>query len=155
MICIPIHTRECTKRVSLQDVLKIEKRNRVVTLNTTDEDFRIYDKLDNLIPYLDENFVPCLKNCYINLKHVQSMEDQSIIFDNGMIYYLGRNNYIRTRQLFARYLLEEKQRFLQLHTNYGSMVAEKNMLYDREIIYFDFSQKSTKQNNGIKKETIH
>ena len=37
------------------------------------------------------------------------MKDQTIYFKNGDKISLGRQNYVRTKQAFAAYLLQQKQ----------------------------------------------
>ena len=40
----------------------------------------------------------------INFEQVQAMRDQTIYFENGKSFALGRTNYISTKQAFAAYL---------------------------------------------------
>ena len=46
----------------------------------------------------------CLRLVIINFEQVQAMRDQTIYFENGKSFALGRTNYISTKQAFAAYL---------------------------------------------------
>ena len=63
-----------------------------------------YEKLENIKPLLDGRFYPCLKGCYINLEKVTSMSEQSIRFENGEVFNLGRENFIKAKQKYSCYL---------------------------------------------------
>lgn len=91
-------------RVRVSDVVLIERNRRKLRIIT---DYRIYDfygKMEAIEPMLDERFFPCLKGCYINFERVVRMTEQSIFFDNGMVYSLGRENFLRTKHQFKEYL---------------------------------------------------
>ncbi len=56
------------------------------------------------VEYLDRRFFRCLRSVIINFEQVQAMRDQTIYFENGKSFMLGRTNYISTKQAFAAYL---------------------------------------------------
>ncbi len=101
-------------RVRLSDVVLIERQNRKLHVVTEDRNFDYYEKIENVEPILDGRFYPCLKGCYINMEHVCAMAEQSIYFDNGTHYELGRDNFIKAKRNYKHYLrqnagLDEKK----------------------------------------------
>ena len=49
----------------------------------------------------------CMNTCYINLCKIDAMKQDSmtVIFSNGEKFSLGRNNYIKLKQVYNLYLL--------------------------------------------------
>lgn len=94
-------------RIRLSDVVLIERQNRKLHVVTEDRNFDYYEKIENVEPILDGRFYPCLKGCYINMERVSAMAEQSIYFDNGTHYELGRDNFIKAKQSYKHYLLKK------------------------------------------------
>lgn len=103
---IPIINGKTSGRIKVSDVVMVERINRKIRIVTGERDFNYYERLDNVAPLLDQRFYPCLKGCYINFEHVSYMANQQIHFDNGEVFYLGRENFLRTRQRYKLYLRE-------------------------------------------------
>ena len=101
---IPIITGGETARIRISDVVLIERRKRKLFIVTGDRQYDYYQKIENVEVLLDNRFFPCLKGCYVNLEHISCMSEQSIYFDNGYVYSLGRGNFIRTRQKYKCFL---------------------------------------------------
>ena len=59
------------------------------------------ERMENLLPFLDSRFYVCLRVLAVNLERVDRMENQTIFFQNGDSYRLGRDNYVRVRQQYA------------------------------------------------------
>lgn len=107
---IPVITKSYTANVKVKDIVKIERYNRKINIVTDKGDYWFYGKIDNMTQYLDDRFYPCIQGCYINFDRVESMANQMIFFDNGCQYSLGRTNYIRTRQVYSRFLIEKNKK---------------------------------------------
>lgn len=101
---IPIVSGTVDAKVRIREIIFIERNRRKLHVVTTERKYEFYEKIENVIPYLDERFFPCLKGCYINFDRVVRMEQQKIYFDNGEIYYLGRENFFKTRRAYKEYL---------------------------------------------------
>ena len=80
------------------------KKSRKVRIVTDQDEYEFYESFEQVCEGLDKRFYPCLKTCYINLEKVNKMENQTIFYANGECFYLGRDNYVRTRQYFSAYL---------------------------------------------------
>lgn len=91
-------------RVKISDIVFIERDKRKIRIVTDLESYEYYEKMENIEPYLDRRFFPCLKGCYINLEKVISMQKQRITFEGGQVLYLGRDNFLKTMQFYKIYL---------------------------------------------------
>jgi len=98
-------------QVKTRDVLWIERHLRKIYIVTDCETYEYYERMENIQPFLDSRFYPCLQGCYINFDKVKTMQEQKIIFENERVFYLGRANFIKTRQAFKKYLKNK----LELH----------------------------------------
>ena len=63
-----------------------------------------YERLDNLEKLLDDRFYRSLKKLSVNVEKIIIAEDQKITFVNGKTIHLGRESYIRTKQIYSAYL---------------------------------------------------
>lgn len=101
---IPIISGSHAAKVKVGDIIMIERNRRKLHIITGHREYQYYEKMENVELLLDDRFYPCLKGCYINLERISSMEDQRIFFDNGLVYDLGRENFIKTKQKYRGYL---------------------------------------------------
>ena len=101
---VPIISGKETAKVNLDDIVLIEREGRKLHVVTERREYRYYEKIDIVEQYLDERFYPCLKSCYVNLEHIAYMEEQEIHFDNGYAFFLGRSNFIKTKQKYKSFL---------------------------------------------------
>lgn len=101
---IPIVTRNQSIRMETDSIYKIQRDNRRLSILTAEGEFYYYEKLERIEQHLGNNFYSCLKGCLINLDKVKSMKDQTVVFENGQEYNLGRSNYIKTRQVYSAYI---------------------------------------------------
>lgn len=101
---ILILTSNLAARVAVSDIIFIERDKRKIRISTDLEVYEYYEKIENIEPLLDRRFFPCLKGCYINLEKVVSMREQKITFKGGQVLYLGRENFLKTKQHYKIYL---------------------------------------------------
>lgn len=101
---IVILTSNLAARIKTSDIVYIERDKRKIRVVTDTEAYEYYEKVENIEPYLDRRFFPCLKGCYINLEKVVSMRGQKITFEGGQVIYLGRENFVKTMQYYKIYL---------------------------------------------------
>ena len=101
---IPFVSRQQCCKIPLEEILYIEQQGREVFIVTDKITYRQYGKFSDLEDYLDERFFCCLKTMAINFSNVISMREQAIKFKNGKEIYLGRQNFVRTKQSFAIYI---------------------------------------------------
>ncbi|MDO4395708.1 MAG: LytTR family DNA-binding domain-containing protein [Clostridia bacterium] len=101
---ISIKNQQVVANVSVDTVLFIEKDGRKLKVVTDAREYSYYEKMSNIEHLLDNTFFLCRKGCYINLDKVVLMEDQHIVFENGNVYWLGRDNFIKTKKAFVNFL---------------------------------------------------
>ena len=108
---VPFINREQCCKIWLCDILYIMQEGRMTNIVTEKETFCSYSKIKHFEQYLDmdRRFYYCLKSIVINFQQVSVMKGQTIYFKNGDKISLGRQNYVRTKQAFAAYLLQQKQ----------------------------------------------
>ena len=101
---IPIITRGYSRKISLDEIMYLEQRQRRLAIVTEKETFLFYERLENLEKLLDERFYRSLKKLRVNIENILVAEDQKITFVNGTTLHLGRESYIRTKQIYSAYL---------------------------------------------------
>ena len=101
---IPVITRECSRKVILDEILYLEQRQRKLAIVTAEETYICYEKMENLEKFLDERFYHTLKKLIVNLDKIMIAENQKITFVDGTVLTLGRESYVRTKQRFSAYL---------------------------------------------------
>ena len=104
-----INSHQCCK-IWLSDIMYIMQEGRTTNIVTEKETYCSYGKIKEMERHLDNRFYYCLKKVMINFENVAAMKDQTIYFKNGEMITLGRQNYVHTRQAFAAYLLQQKQK---------------------------------------------
>ena len=102
---IPIITRGYSRKVSLDEILYLEQRQRRLAVVTIDQTYLCYERIENMERILDERFYHTLKKLVVNLDKIIVVENQSITFVDGTVMNLGRESYIRTKQVFSAYFL--------------------------------------------------
>lgn len=105
---IIIKNNKVVAKVDTTTILFVEKDKRTLKIVTETREFSYYEKLSNIESSLDDSFFPCRKGCYINMAKVMLMEDNCITFDNGVKYWLGRENFVRTKKAFYNFLNQDK-----------------------------------------------
>ena len=97
---IPIIRRTDCCKIAVSDILYIQQHGRVTNIVTEKETFSAGD----YEVYLDRRFFRCLHSVIINFEQVKSMKDQTIYFQSGQSFALGRNSFVSAKQAFAAYL---------------------------------------------------
>ena len=101
---IPVITRGYSRKVPVDDIMYLEQRQRKLAIVTGEETYLSYQRIENIEQLLDERFYHTLKKLVVNLDKITAAKDQSIIFQNGEMLMLGRESYVRTKQIYAAYL---------------------------------------------------
>ncbi len=101
---LPFVNRQQCSKIPLREILRVEQNGRLVTIVTEKGILEKYGKIQEVEEYLDERFYHCLKKTIINFEQVSSMKEQTIFFKNGDKIFLGRENFVRTKQSFAIYI---------------------------------------------------
>ena len=103
---ILVKTGAIVEKVPTEEVVAVQRDGRKLHIVSDNKDYVYYQKMDNVEPKLSDNFYRCHGGCYINLDKVRLMEEQEIFFYNGYSIYLGRTNFIKAKQYFYKYAME-------------------------------------------------
>jgi len=101
---LPLIMRGTVTKVPVREIIYIMKVNRKVRIVTEGAQYEYYERIENMMQYLDGRFYACLKGTIINLDKVEKMEAQTIRLQNGEVLVLGRDNFIRAKQRYAAWL---------------------------------------------------
>lgn len=102
---IAVKNRTLITKVLLDEILYIQRDGRKLDMATDAGIFSWYETVQRIEPVLDDRFYRSMTGCYVNLERIKTMGgDCCIQFENGAKLYLGRDNYIRTKQRFFQFL---------------------------------------------------
>lgn len=101
---VPVITKQYSRKVNVKDIVYIQQQQRRLAIVTDDEIFLCYERMDNIMDNLDERFFRVMKKLTVNMDKVLMAKEQHLIFENGMSIYLGKENYVKVKQKFARHL---------------------------------------------------
>ena len=128
-ICI-VGASKCS-RIKVEDIEMVEKDGRKVNIYTADDVYEVYDKINVIAEKLVERgFYRALKSVIINFDKVKEIDTSFITFESGRGYVIGRNNLIKTKKAFRRYLMSYPP-FMNWEPQ--SSLAEANNIENKEI----------------------
>ena len=102
---IVIQNQSYIKKIKLKDIMYIQRQGRKLKVVAEDTTYFYYERMENFYDLPKPPFYFPLKGLCINLENILSMENQKIIFENGEYVYIGRDGFIRSKQMFHRYLM--------------------------------------------------
>ena len=103
---LSIITGSSVKKISLSQIEVIEQEGRVLHIEASGEGYDCYDRIENVAGVLvGRAFYRPMKRLIINFDKVSEISDGMIELESGVVVSMGRNNYIKTKQAFKRYLL--------------------------------------------------
>lgn len=100
--------------ISVSDIVYIESQKRYQYIHLIDGNSieailtlnKFYDELK------DKNFAFCHKSYLINISHIKTIEQDTILMTNGDRVYLSRRKQKEIKELFLKYLQSKKQMVL-------------------------------------------
>lgn len=101
---IPVITKECSRKISIDDIIYLEQRQRKLAIVTEEDTYVCYERMENIEKQLDGRFYHTLKKLVVNLDKIAMMKEQTLTFQNGTALMLARECYIRTKQIYIAYL---------------------------------------------------
>ena len=101
---IPVITKHYSCRVDIDDIIYIQQQQKKLAIVTDDEIYSYYEKIENVLDYLDKRFFRVMKKLVVNLDKISMVKEQQVHFKNGSDIYLGKDNYVRTKQKYTAYI---------------------------------------------------
>lgn len=99
-----ISCRNIIAKVPIDQIYFIERNGRKLNVVTCNDEYSYYEKICNVEGLLNSDFFMCRQGFIINMSKVIKMEKGCITFDNEKTYWLGRDNFVRTKKVFKNYL---------------------------------------------------
>ena len=101
---IHIKTRQGSHSIPLEDIIFAESDARVITIHhRAQEPVRFYERLDNFARQCqDERFLRCHKSFLVNMDHVRSIANGSMIMNTGQTVPVSIT-ISRAKEIFASY----------------------------------------------------
>lgn len=102
--------RKKQHKIPQNAILYMERNLRETTIVTRTEEFKVSERIDQLLERLPSWFVPCHRSYAVNLKLASSIKQYSVSFPNGKTVPIGRTHYASVKKSFAlmnSYLISE------------------------------------------------
>jgi len=104
---IAVISNNVCAQIRIDDIEYIEQLGRKVHIVSSTGDYCFYEKMCNLAPAITERaFYRVMKGLIINCDKIVRLQNHEIVFESGRTYGMGRNNFIKLRQVYKRYLLQ-------------------------------------------------
>lgn len=101
---ISVITKRYSCRVKIDDIVYIQQQQKKLTIVTDHEVYSYYERMENVVEHLDKRFFQVMKKLVVNLDKIQMVREQQIHFQNGEDIYLGKDNYVKTKQIYTAHL---------------------------------------------------
>lgn len=101
---IPVITKQYSCKVHIDDIVYIQQQQKKLAIVTDKQAYFYYEKIENILSFLDERFFRVMKKLVVNLEKILVVKEQQIHFQNGADIYLGKDNYVRAKQKYTAYL---------------------------------------------------
>lgn len=99
-ICLPFV--EGTRGINTGDIIYIESYRHRIVFHTLDGDLTIYKPLQEICALLDDKaFVRIHKSYIAGLKHVRSLKNYTITFEDGTVLPVPRGRFPYARKVLA------------------------------------------------------
>lgn len=101
---IPVVTKRYSCKVDTSDIIYIQQQQKKLVIVTDDEIYSYYEKMENVLECLDGRFFRIMKKLVVNLDKISMVKEQQVHFQNGDDIYLGKDNYVKTKQKYTAHL---------------------------------------------------
>lgn len=94
-------SRKMQYKIPQNEILYMERNLRETTIVTVNKEFRLSEKIDQILQRLPSNFVSCHRSYAINLKMINSIHQGSVSFPDGRTVPISRTHYSDVKKAFA------------------------------------------------------
>lgn len=101
---IPVITKHYSCKIKTDDIVYIQQQQKKLVIVTDDETYSYYEKIENVLECLDGKFFRIMKKLVVNLDKISMVKEQQVRFLNGEDIYLGKDNYVKTKQKYTAHL---------------------------------------------------
>lgn len=97
-------TKGMVSKINLKNVYYFESDLRMVIAHTTEGDFEAYNKLEQMLPLLDNKFLHCHKSYIVNMSFVEKLQDKEFVLSNGQTVKISPKRYKYSKDVFMRFI---------------------------------------------------
>ncbi len=101
---LPIIRKCLSGKVLVDEIVCIKQDLRQVKVVTDKGVVSLRGKIEDTNRYLTDDFFQCHSYLIVNLTKILAMSNNTIFFTNKRKIELGRDNFIKTRKAYNRYL---------------------------------------------------
>lgn len=99
------------RKVLLSHIYMVEFRNRCCFVCTTEGDYRVYMRLEEMENRLaDSRFLRCHRSYIVNLDHVSCITGNDFVLDNNAVVPIRREDKVKVKLAFQDYYFEKTRR---------------------------------------------
>ncbi len=82
----------------------LESRGHVVRVETVDESYSCYERLENFLEQLPADFVQCHKSYVVNMTKISRIERYKIHMENGDVIPISKPRYSAVKKSYSEYM---------------------------------------------------
>ena len=103
-----IENKKGIVKVYVDDIVYVDSFSRKVFFYTEKGDFSEYGKLDHIEEGLNDSFYRCHKRCLVNLDKIRLLEDNKVLFENGMEIGMCKEKFQKLKQVYKGYMIRKE-----------------------------------------------
>ncbi len=93
---------------SVREIRYFERNRRETIVHTTQESYRIWDKLDSLLEQLPEgDFIRCHTSYMVNLNYVREYSNERFTLDDGIVVLISRKYRKEVADYYRKWLKQQ------------------------------------------------
>lgn len=94
-------------------ILFLESEKHVTIIMTSHGQYRVYEKISDILKRLSSDFIACHKSYVVNLNYVSKLQPNSLVLEDGEQIPISRSSRISVRENFYRHLQDKLDQDVQ------------------------------------------
>jgi len=99
-----IRNRGVVTRVGFDEIIYLESSGHVVAVQTRENHYLCYGRLEKFLEQLPEYFIQCHKSYIVNMKEISRLEKGGILMDQGMVVPVSKSRYSGTKKRYVQFM---------------------------------------------------
>ena len=99
-----IRNRGVAVSVRFSEILYLESSGHLVAVQTKDDHYLCYGRLEKFLEQLPEYFVQCHKSYIVNMKEISRLEKGGILMEQGVVVPVSKSRYSTTKKKYFRFM---------------------------------------------------
>lgn len=97
-------TKGMVSKINIKNIYYLESDLRLVIAHTTEGNVEAYNKLEQMLPLLDNSFLHCHKSYIVNMSYVEKLQDQEFVLFNGEVIKISPKRYKTSKDAYMRFI---------------------------------------------------